>query len=63
MKTSIFKRVLYSLLLCIIIHNVSFADALPFRVHVKEATGEVFVGDQIPITVIITIDPGHYINL
>ena len=61
MKTTIFKKILYSLLLCIVIQNVSFAEDLPLRVHVEEAPGEVFVGDKIPITIIITIDPGHYI--
>lgn len=61
MKTSIFKRILYSLLLCIVIQKVSFADALPFRVYVEDVPGEVFVGDQIPITLIIAIDTGHYI--
>ncbi|MCF6149901.1 MAG: protein-disulfide reductase DsbD [Candidatus Kuenenia sp.] len=61
MKTSIPKKVLYSFFLFILIQNVSSANSLPFRAHATAEQEEVFIGEQIPVTITIAMDQDHYI--
>lgn len=61
MKTNMLKILLYSFFLFFLIQNVSFANSIPFRVYATVVQNEVFVGEQVPVTITITMDPGHYI--